>query len=65
MKTFACTLFLSFVLVFSISANAAYPIIVVAQDGSGDFVTIQDAVDSVRDFIPCTSCNTCKKGHLL
>ena len=50
MKTFACTLFLSFVLVFSISANAAYPIIVVAQDGSGDFVTIQDAVDSVRDF---------------
>lgn len=46
MKTFACTFFLSFVLVFSIYADTAYPVIVVAQGGSGDFISIQDAINS-------------------
>ena len=62
MKTFACTFFLSFVLVFSIYADTAYPVIVVAQDGSGDFITIQDAINSVRDFTPVPRVIHMKKG---
>ena len=62
MKTFACTFFLSFVLVFSIYADTAYPVIVVAQDGSGDFITIQDAINSVRDFTPVPRVIHIKKG---
>ena len=62
MKTFACTFFLSFVLVFSIYADIAYPVIVVAQDGSGDFITIQDAINSVRDFTPVPRVIHIKKG---
>ena len=62
MKTFACTFFLSFVLVFSIYADTAYPVIVVAQDGSGDFITIQDAINSVRDFTPEPRVIHIKKG---
>lgn len=62
MKTFAYTFFLSFVLVFSIYADTAYPVIVVAQDGSGDFITIQDAINSVRDFTPVPRVIHIKKG---
>ena len=62
MKTFACTFFLSLVLVFSIYADTAYPVIVVAQDGSGDFITIQDAINSVRDFTPVPRVIHIKKG---
>ena len=38
--------------VLSLNAAAQTPDIVVAQDGSGDFLTIQEAVNSVRDFRP-------------
>ena len=36
----------------SIFANEQTPDIIVAQDGTGDFHTIQEAVNSVRDFRP-------------
>lgn len=62
MKTLIGTFCLAFIFLFPAYADAGYPIIVVAQDGSGDFTTIQEAVNSVRDFTPVRRIIHVKKG---
>lgn len=57
--------FFKFCPCFSIYADTAYPVIVVAQDGSGDFITIQDAINSVRDFTPVPRVIHIKKAFIM
>lgn len=62
MKIFIYSFLLSLIFPVSIYAYTDYPVIVVSQDGSGDFVTIQEAVNSVRDFTPVPRVIRIKKG---
>lgn len=62
------TLYLVFTFIFihiffpTAYGHVDYPIIVVAQDGTGDFTTIQEAVNSVRDFTPVRRIIHIKQG---
>jgi pectinesterase len=50
LKTFFTTLFLVFILAPNAFAQQYPPTLTVAQDGSGNYKTIQEAVNSVRDL---------------
>lgn len=62
MKILIYSFFLSLVFPDFLYAHTDYPVIVVSQDGSGDFVTIQEAVNSVRDFTPVPRVIRVKEG---
>lgn len=62
MRSLICSFLFNLIFPVFIYAHTNYPEIVVSQDGSGDFVSIQDAVNSVRDFTPEPRIIRIKKG---
>lgn len=54
--------FLSFLFVILSFAQSPYITITVAKDGSGDFTTIQSAINSIRDLGPAEALIKVKSG---